>query len=421
MKKILAIFIICIALSLGCSSSTSKETNNKKKIEESIPVQVARLKKEPLRLEICTVGTVLPHQEVVTTPKIAGRVERIFVKEGDLVKAGDVIVKLEETDFLLAVRQAEAALATAKANLANLLAGTRPEKIEQARAALHQAQANLTSMEKEYQRIKQLAAADLVAKRELDVVIAQYESAIAQVRQAKEQLDMLIKGPTDEELEIARAQVRQAEAGLAVAKNTLSDTILKAPFAGLITARFVDEGVQVYTAPKTEILKLTDVSRVKVVTPVSERDFSRLKIGTPCEIKLDALPGDIYQGRVTRIIPEINPVSRNFNVEVEIPNPNLRLKSGMFANIRLFVGQKETLTISRDILITDLVTGVSYAFVVEGDQAVRRKLTLGERSGLLMEVLEGLKEGENLVVKGQNRLQPGSKVKIIKESIGESK
>jgi len=420
MKKLLTIFIICIALSLGCSSSTSKETNNKKKIEEAIPVRVAKLKKELLRLEICTVGTVLPDQEVVATPKIAGRVERIFVKEGDVVKAGDVIVKLEETDFLLAVKQAEAALATAKANLANLLAGTRPEKIEQAKAALHQAQANLTSMEKEYQRIKQLAAADLVAKRELDVVIAQYESAIAQVKQAKEQLDMLKKGPTDEELEIARAQVRQAEAGLAVAKNTLNDTILKAPFAGFITARFVDEGVQVYTAPKTEILKLTDVSRVKVVTPVSERDFSRLKTGTPCEIKLDALPGEIYQGRVTRIVPEINPVSRNFNVEVEIPNPNLRLKSGMFANIRLFVGQKETLTISRDILITDLVTGISYAFVVEGDRAVRRKLILGERSGIFIEVLEGLKEGEKLVVVGQNRLQPGSKVRILEERVGKS-
>jgi RND family efflux transporter MFP subunit len=128
---------------------------------------------------------------------------------------------------------------------------------------------------------------------------------------------------------------------------------------------------------------------------------------------MDAMPGEIFQGRITRIIPEINPISRNFDVEVEIPNPHLRLKSGMFANICLFVGQKVGVSVSRDILITDLVTGVSYAFVVEGDQAVRRRLTLGERSGLLIEVLEGLKEGENLVIKGQNRLQPGSKVKIV--------
>ena len=135
---------------------------------------------------------------------------------------------------------------------------------------------------------------------------------------------------------------------------------------------------------------------------------------------MDALEGKIFQGRVTRIIPEINPISRNFNVEVEIPNPNLHLKSGMFANIRLFVGQKEALTISRETLITDLVTGVSYAFVVERDQAVRRRLILGERSGLLIEVLEGLKEGENLVIKGQNRLKSGSKVKIIQESAGKS-
>jgi HlyD family secretion protein len=419
MKNLFPIFCIFIMAGLGCSSSASKESKNKK-MEEVIPVQVARIRKVPMRLEVVTVGTVLPIQEVVVTPKIAGKIEKIFVKESDFVNAEQVLVKLEQIDFILAVRQTEAALATARANLDYLLAGTRPEKIEQAKAALHQAQANLTNMEKEHQRIKQLAAGDLVAKRELDIVIAQYESAIAQVKQAKEQLEMLKKGPTDEELEIARAQVRQAEAGLAVAKNTLSDTILKAPFAGLITARFVDEGVQVYTAPKTEILKLTDVSRVKVVTPVSERDFPKVKIGIPAEIQVDALAGEIFRGKVTRIIPEIDPLSRNFNVELEIPNPNLRLKSGMFANLRLFVGQKETLTISREILITDLVTGVSYAFVVEGNQAVRRKLTLGERSGLLIEVLQGLKEGEDLVMKGQNNLKPGSKVKIIQESAGKA-
>jgi membrane fusion protein (multidrug efflux system) len=128
---------------------------------------------------------------------------------------------------------------------------------------------------------------------------------------------------------------------------------------------------------------------------------------------MDALPGEIFQGKITRVIPEINPVSRNFDVEVEIPNPHLRLKSGMFANICLLVGQKVAVNVSRDILITDQVTGVSYVFVVEGDQAVRRRLTLGERSGFLIEVLEGLKEGEDLVIKGQNRLQHGSKVNVV--------
>jgi len=418
MRNLFRIFCIIILFGIGCSSSSTKEPKNRK--EEVIPVQVARVKKELMRMEISTVGTVLPLQEVVVTPKVAGKIERIFVKEGDFVKVGDVLIKLEQTDFLLAIRQAEAALGTARANLANLLAGTRVEKIEQAKAALHQAQANLTNMEKEYQRMKQLAAIGVVAQRQLDAAIAQYESAIAQVKQAREQLDMLKKGPTEEEIEFARAQVGQTEAGVAVARNNLMDTTMKAPFSGLITARFVDEGVQAYTAPKTEILKLTDVSRVKIAAPVSERDFPKVKIGTPTESKMDALEGKIFQGRVTRIIPEINPISRNFNVEVEIPNPNLHLKSGMFANIRLFVGQKEALTISRETLITDLVTGVSYAFVVEGDQAVRRRLILGERSGLLIEVLEGLKEGENLVIKGQNRLKPGSKVKIIQESAGKS-
>jgi HlyD family secretion protein len=413
MKKLFPLFCIFIILSMNCSSSTKDRESENKREEEAVPVQVSQIKKEPMRLEILAVGTVLPRQEVILTPKLSGKIEKIYVEEGNLVKAGDILVKLDQTDFLLVLRQAEATLRTAQANLANLLAGARVEKIEQAKAALHQSQANLIQVEKEYQRMKQLASIGAVAERQLDAAIAQYESAMAQVKQAQEQLDMLEKGPTEEEIEIARAQVSQAEAGLAVAKKNLKDTLMEAPFSGIVTARYVDEGVQIYTAPKTDILKLTDVGRIKVRVPISERDFPKVKVGIPVECKMDALPGEIFQGKITRIIPEINPISRNFDVEVEIPNPNLRLKSGMFATICLLVGQKVGVSISRDILITDQVTGVSYVFVVEGDQAVRRRLTLGERSGLLIEVLEGLKEGETLVIKGQNRLRQGSKVKIV--------
>jgi multidrug efflux pump subunit AcrA (membrane-fusion protein) len=412
MKKLVPILCIFIILCTSCSSSKGKDPKNKRN-EEAVAVQVKGIIKEPMRLEILAVGTILPHQEVIVTPKLSGKIEKIYVEEGDLVKAGKILVKLDQSDFVLAVRQAEANLRTAQANLANLLAGARVEKIEQAKAGLHQCQANLINAEKEYQRMKQLATMGAVAGRQLDTTIAQYESAVAQVKQAQEQLDMLKKGPTEEEIEIARAQVSQAEVGLAVAKKNLKDTLMEAPFSGLITARYVDEGVQIYTAPKTDILKLTDLGRIKVRVPISERDFPKVKVGIPAECKMDALPGEIFQGKITRVIPEINPVSRNFDVEVEIPNPHLRLKSGMFANICLLVGQKVAVNVSRDILITDQVTGVSYVFVVEGDQAVRRRLTLGERSGFLIEVLEGLKEGEDLVIKGQNRLQHGSKVNVV--------
>jgi len=419
MKPKPLILWILFMLGMGCTSPSSQEAKNKK-AEEAVPVQVVKAQKSAMPLEVTTVGTVFPFKEVIITPKIAGKIEKIYFKEGDTVKAGEVILKLDQVDFVLAVKQAEAALATARATLANLLAGTRSEKVEQAKAALHQAQANLTNIEKEFQRIQRLAAIEAVAQRQLDATRAQYEIASAQVKQAQEQLDMLKKGATEEEIAIARAQVKQAEANLAVASNYLKDTLIRAPFAGLVTARFVDEGVQVYTAPKTDILKITDLSRVKIVSPVSERDFSKIKVGTPAEIKIDALAGEMFKGQITRIIPEISPSSRNFNAEVEMPNRLLRLRGGMFANLRFLVGQKETIILTRETLLTDPVTGVSYAFVVEGDQAARRKLTLGERSGFLVEVLEGVKEGESIVVKGQNKLKPGSRVKIITESLRES-
>ncbi|MGQ9696302.1 MAG: efflux RND transporter periplasmic adaptor subunit [Thermodesulfobacteriota bacterium] len=414
MKKLYLLFLLLWLVS-GCSSSSSKEDKGKKE-DEIIPVEVISVSQVFFPLEIVTIGTVLPWREVIITPKVAGKIEKILVKEGDLVKAGDLLVKLEENDFILGLKQAEAALATAQANLANLLAGTRPEKIEQAKAALHQAEANLANAEKEYQRIKKLAAIEAVAQRQLDAVTAQYESAVAQVKQAKEQLEMFQRGPTKEEIEVAQAQVKQAEATVAVAQNYLRDSLIKAPFSGFITARFVDEGVQVYTAPKTDILKLTDVHQVKIEASVPERYYQLIKRGTKGQIKLDALPGKIFSGRVSRIIPEVNQISRNFKVEIDIPNPQFHLKSGMFANVILTVGEKKTLAVTRDVLITEQVTGVTYVFVIEGDQAVQRKLTIGEKSGLWAEVLSGLKEGEKLVIKGHTRLKPGSKVRIVAEA-----
>lgn len=414
MRSFYLLFLL-LWLASACSPSSNKEAKVKKE-DEIIPVEVIALRKVFFPLEIVTVGTVLPWKEIIITPKVTGRIEKILVQEGDFIQAGDLLVKLEQTDFILGLKQAEAALAISQANLANLLAGTRPEKIEQAKAALHQAEANLANVEKEHQRIKRLAAIEAVAQRQLDAVTAQYASALAQVKQAQEQLEMFQRGPTKEEIAVAKAQVKQAEAAVAVAQNYLRDSLIKAPFSGFITARFVDEGVQVYTAPKTDILKLTDVREVKIEASVPERYYQRIKRGTKAQIKIDALSGETFSGRISRIIPEVNQISRNFKVEIDIPNPQFRLKSGMFANIILALGEKETLAIAREVLITDQVTGVSYAFVIEGDQAVQRKLVLGERSGVLTEVMSGLKEGEKLVIKGQTRLKPGSKVRIVAES-----
>lgn len=352
--------------------------NDSPKVEERkggpIPVQVAVAKRVQVEDWAEAVGTVTPLRAVRITSKVPGRIEAIYAEAGGWVKGGEPLVKLEQRDFLIALERAEAAERTAQA------------QVEKARVSLKDAA-------KDYERAKALLEQKVISQREYEKLEAAYESARAQY-------------------ELAQAQLAEARAVVKQARTELEETVIKAPFSGYVSERFVDPGQRVYTMPPTEILELLDLSRVKVVFDLPEREAPGLRKGLKARVEMDALPGLSLEGEVSELRPKVDPVTRTLRAEVVLENPRGVLKPGMFVRVKVLKGKREALVVPDEALQRAEGTGRVFCFVVEGKRAQKREVVPGRRFEGWVEVTEGLREGERVVVSGKERLRGGEEVEV---------
>ena len=189
------------------------------------------------------------------------------------------------------------------------------------------------------------------------------------------------------------------------------------PIGGIVGTVFLDKGSGV-NPPKpspsmgTPIALIVSMDKVKVKINIIERDLPRVKVGQKAEIRVDAYPGELFVGRLAKLSPVVDPLSRTAAAEISIRNPDHRLKPGFFARVRLLMAEhKDVLLIPRDCL---LGRGEKrYVFVVNGGRAVRKDVKLGASQGDQVEVIAGLDEGETIVTIGQQMLKDGSEVKIV--------
>ncbi|MBW2039599.1 MAG: efflux RND transporter periplasmic adaptor subunit [Deltaproteobacteria bacterium] len=356
MGKILVLSLaIMIFFIFGCKDRGAKEA-----VEAAIPVEVVRARHATLKRYISAMGNILPRQQVVINPKVSGKIEKIYVDEGDFVRRGAPLVQLEKTDFSIALEAAEAALAEATAHL------------EQA--------------ERDYKRFSQLIEKKVISQQRYEEVRTAYE--------------------------LAQARHRSAQAALRNARTQLADTLITAPFSGYVTARFMDPGQRAYTMPPSNILEIMDISQVRLIIDIVERELPHIKIKTPVEVEVDAYPDQNSSGEVDTIYPKLDPVTRTFKVEVVIANKDARLRAGMYARVRILAQRIETLVVPRDAVMRMPATGVDYVFVIKEGKAQQRNVQTGLAEENLVEVRDGVQEGEMVVVAGQHNLRTGAKVKI---------
>jgi multidrug efflux pump subunit AcrA (membrane-fusion protein) len=327
------------------------------------------------------------------------------------VRAGEPVVILDQSSLLIARDEAEAALAVAKAQLKKVLTGTRQEVVEQARARLNEAQALYDNASSELRRVKRLFEKGTVPKKLYDQAVAQYRAASAQLKAAREGLRMALKGATAEEVEVARAQVARAEVVLRRAEQALKDAVILAPFDGVVVKRFVNPGEYVSTLGKTPLLWLMSMDPIEAEVQIPELRLEEIEVGQPVEVRPDALRGQAFLGMVTKILPRVDPVSRTIKIKVEIPNPDLRLKAGMFCRVEIrAAARKGVVRIPKKALLHE--EGQTVVFVRVGDRASKRAVTIGAVDETYAEVLRGLNVGEEVVVEGQHFLQEGTKITL---------
>lgn len=414
---LLAIVIMLAGLALFRGwGFTQKRSGSQRAAKMEIPVQVISTALKPLTYSMRVTGDIMPLMQVDLFPKVSGYLERIDVHIGDVVRQGQVIAQIDRSDYLHKVREIEAKVAQAKAQLAEIETGTRIEELRQAEEAVKQAQSRFENAKLQHERIEALYKREVISKKERDVSDMDYIVAEAQLASSQQQLKLLQFGARQEVKEASQAKLKEMEAILEQERNRLKDTQIVAPFRGEISRKYVDAGAFVSpSSPSTPLVSLVHTETLKIVANVLEKDIPLLKPGMKAKIRVESYPEKVFEGSVEKINSALELSTRTLQAEIYIPNPNRFLKPGMFSNVEVVLLEKpQTMVIPREAVIE--AGSEMSVFLVEGKQAVRRPITIGYEQDYMIEVLKGLNQGDQVIIKGQQLIKEGSAVRVVEGS-----
>lgn len=350
--------MVCLLPAACCLLFLSGCTNKEAKVQEkTFNVLIKTAEKRALRPFIEAVGTLNPFEEVTISAEIEGILKAVNVDEGVVVANGMLLAAINDMDYASEVRRDE--------------------------AALRQAEANLANARQEFQRKQALHKEELVTKQ-------QYDDATTR-------------------LSLTEAEVDRVKAQLSIARQKLSKTKILSPIACVVKEKKVSTGDFVKNG--TPLFVIIQPNPIKLLFTVPEKDVGRLKINQDVLLKVDAFPDKEFKGKISVIYPSLEEKTRTLSVEALVPNQDNTLKPGLFAKVILYTGE------SRNTIVIP-ITALLYeaenvkVFVIEGDRATERKVKLGSKYGEVMEIVEGLKDGEKIAVVGQQNLSEGTKVAV---------
>ncbi len=227
-------------------------------------------------------GYIIAAHKIEVASKVNGRVAWIGVDKGDHVKAGQILVRLEDDEYRAQVTQQQGQLANLQAKLQEDLNGSRPEEVEKARADVNESKADLNDAKASLDRTRQLVSEGVLAKQSLDDAQAKYDSDVSKVASLQRTLDLSVLGPRKEEIQQIRGQIEQAKGALDYAQNQLDNTIIRAPITGTILDRNVEKGEFITTGfvgdkgAKGYIVTMADLNDLQVELDISQNDFPKL-------------------------------------------------------------------------------------------------------------------------------------------------
>jgi multidrug resistance efflux pump len=287
-------------------------------------------------------GSVVPATTERISPQVAGTVREVLAHEGDAVKAGQVLARLDRREADLDVKRAEAAVERAKAAVGEAKARVVRQRadVDGGEAAVKEAAAERQAQRQKLDRMRDLLKNRAIEQRLVDEREAQVQVAAARLHQAEAQLAALRAEPVRERLAVAKADLGVAAAQLELARFQLDGTEVHSPIAGTVLARHATAGESV--APLSDgrpvvLFEVADLSRLEVAIQVPDRDVNRIAVGLPCEVRIDAVPGQVIKGRVARVAPALSEATRTAAVRVSLDGGETRptLRPGMYGIVRV--------------------------------------------------------------------------------------
>ncbi|MEM0980898.1 MAG: efflux RND transporter periplasmic adaptor subunit [Cyanobacteria bacterium P01_H01_bin.58] len=350
-------------------------------------------------------GTTQPQQRVALRSRVDGQVTLLTVDVGDRVANGDAVARLDTDLLTIDVNEAAAELLARQSEVAQAEAA-----VSDARTALELARVQLQQAQLDADRLARLAAEGAISAQDAELAQVAADTAQQVLRSAEEQIRT-----RQEAVNAAAGRVSAQQAAVAEARERLSFAIVQSPLTGTVMTRSVEVGDYVETGD--ELLQVGDLSQLKVMIEVSDRDLAQISQGQPVTVTLDALPEVPLVGKVTQIAPAADATSRLVPVEILINNTTRRMGSGLLARVAMQAVDGDRMLIPAAALLIAETTEPSTVFVVQSPTAEEptvkaRRVTVGQQIDTQVEILAGLQPGETYVVNSSAPLSDGQAVRL---------
>lgn len=407
------VMLLLVALAAFVASCGGSKANNRTDETpanaQPLPVEVttaAAIKRELPRFFEAT-GSLAGDEQTDVAPQTSGKVVAVGVDIGSPVRRGQLLVRLDDAELKLRVDQAAAQVAQAKAAVrqAEEKIGLRPGQAFDPNRVSEVAAAKVAFdlAEKNFRRAERLVESGDVSRSFFDEQRArrdqlreQYEVAVAQARQN-------FAG-----VEVARTNVANAEAQLALARKNLSYANIPAPIDGYVTERTADLGE--YVSPQQKVVTIVRTNPLRIRIDIPEQAIQEVRVGQSVSITTSAWPDRNFSGRVARIAPNVSATSRTLTVEAEIENSSGALKPGQFATVRILQERAEpAVLIPARAVVTE--AGVSRVFVIKDGRAEQRVVQTGQTEGDLIEIKSGVNAEEQVATSNLEQLSDGVAVR----------
>ena len=334
-----------------------------------VPVVTASMGAIEAALEIS--GTLAPRTRVAVKPRLPGTLEAVLVEIGDAVTTGQVIARIDRREIDAQADAAAAAVAVAK-------------------AGLETADASLANAALESDRAKVLFEGGALPRQRLDTAQTAHRAGLAQ-------------------RDLAAANLAQAEASLRRAREVQRDTTITSPLTGFVVERNYDAGAIPGDPP---VVVVADMRQMKLEAGVSELEAGRLRVGMKARIEAQAKPGQVFEGELAAIAPEVDERNRHFRIEVRVPNQQRDLLSGMYATARIVASsQANALLLPREAIGTR--EGKRVALRVQNGTVTPVEVTEGLNDGARVQIVKGLAAGDTVVADARRQVAPGTRVRPV--------
>ncbi|MFN7947982.1 MAG: efflux RND transporter periplasmic adaptor subunit [Blastocatellia bacterium] len=370
------------------NTAVAAEAAKPQPVEVSTAAAISR--ELPRSIEV--VGSLAADEEVVVGAQIAGEVSNLNVDFGSYVTQGQVIAQIDQRDAKLKVEQAEAALKQTMARLG--MKDGEGFNVEQ-NSDVRVAKSQLDWAKMDLDRAQALVDKGDIARSQYDLAVTNYNSARARYQATVDAANQQL------------ALVEQQRAALNLARKGVTDTVVRSPISGAVKEKHVARGA--YVAIGNRIVTLVRINPLRLRADIPESSAAAVRVGQTMTLTTEALPGRTFTGKVARIGASLDEKTRALTVEATVANPGNVLRPGMFAKSQLILQQRGAAIMVPQNAIAR-IAGLTKVFVIENGKAVEHLVKTGVTDGSLIEITEGVKEGDKLATSNLDRLQTGSVV-----------